>query len=667
MTSLIPILENQAEPLPASPLSPTPQIPPQPLSGIAQTAISWDTIVNTRKLVPTMNWIPCTDRAEISRVFAVYLKRVNCARSPAEHSLAMKYLYALPTALLRRSGRKDPSRRNRRSLSLALRERCRKALNWELPGLLKEATEAFSVEKTTPTPRLLPDDDKSKYRRARASAEKGEYRRAIAALESAPLANTADAAVQAELKLLHPTPAQPINPVPHIESLPPAPQISQSDVIGAIRRFDRTSAAGPDGLYPSILQALVKNSEGEDPIYNFTAELTKFLQKFLSGKLPIDSARYLCGAQLTALRKPNGTIRPIACGIVYRRLASRLAMQTLKDDADLHGYLEPHQISVGTSGGLEAGIHALRHTIDALGASKEYVLLSLDFSNAFNKCSRQAFLDACQTHTPTLARYIHYAYGNPTFLHTREQVYLSQEGTQQGDPLGMLLFSLVAQPLILNIQATFKPLLNVWMADDGNFIARIEDALKIYNYVKTKGPSLGLHMQQEKTKVWWPNMSSHLLKHFDCKVLWDNRRNPAEGLTLFGAAFGSPSYIRMHFNSSVSKTNHILGLLKEMKRPQLSFQLQRYCASTCRVSHLLRCTPPGLLKNSVSTLDTISREGFDAIHEIHLGGIVVKKTPAEQSDICRVAGSTPARVDQSGVFLAFFPHGFPRFFQGAED
>ncbi len=30
-------------------------------------------------------------------------------------------------------------------------------------------------------------------------------------------------------------------------------------------------------------------------------------------------------------------------------------MQTLKDDADLHSYLEPHQISVGTAGGLEAG------------------------------------------------------------------------------------------------------------------------------------------------------------------------------------------------------------------------------------------------------------------------------------------------------------------------
>ncbi len=36
--------------------------------------------------------------------------------------------------------------------------------------------------------------------------------------------------------------------------------------------------------------------------------------------------------------------------------------------------------------------------------------------------------------------------------------------------------------MVLHIQATFRPILNVWMADDGNFIAPIEDALKIFEY-----------------------------------------------------------------------------------------------------------------------------------------------------------------------------------------
>ncbi len=81
--------------------------------------------------------------------------------------------------------------------------------------------------------------------------------------------------------------------------------------------------------------------------------------------------------------------------------------------------------------------------------------------------------------TPALARSIHYIYGTPALLHTRQQSFLSQEGTQQGDALGMLLFSLVAQPMVLYIQAKFRPLLNLWMADGGNIVAPIDVAQQI--------------------------------------------------------------------------------------------------------------------------------------------------------------------------------------------
>ncbi len=313
----------------------------------------------------------------------------------------------------------------------------------------------------------------------------------------------------------------------------------------AINRFDRTPAAGPDGLYSSILQTLLKYSEGEDPIYNPSVELTKFIQNFLDGKLPPDAAAHLSGAQITARRKPDESIRPIACGTAYRRLASRLAMQSISSDSELHSYLEPHQISVGSAGGLEAGIHAPRHTI---GSSQEYVLLSIDFSNACNRCSRQASSTLVKYIHPPLARYIHYTYVTPALLHTRQQSFLSQEGTQQGDSLGMLLFSSVAQPLVLYIQATFRPLLNLRMPDDGNVVALIDVAQKIYKYIKSEGPPQDLHMKVTKTKVWWPTTSSDLLQKFDCNVLCNRDETAAEGITLLGAAFGCPSHIRSHFS-----------------------------------------------------------------------------------------------------------------------
>ncbi len=197
----------------------------------------------------------------------------------------------------------------------------------------------------------------------------------------------------------------------------------------------------------------------------------------LDGKLPPYAAAHFSGAQITALRKQNASIRPLAYGIAYRRLASRLAMQSNRKRDKLHSDLEPHQISVCTAGGLEFEIHPTRHTFSSNG------LLSIHFSNAFNRCSRRAFLDACQIYMPALARYIHYTYGTAAFPHNLQQSFLSQECTQQGNPLGTLLFSLVAQPLIMYIQTKFGPVLNVWMADDGNIVASIDVARKTFTNI----------------------------------------------------------------------------------------------------------------------------------------------------------------------------------------
>ncbi len=84
---------------------------------------------------------------------------------------------------------------------------------------------------------------------------------------------------------------------------------------------------------------------------------------------------------------------------------------------------------------------------------------------------------------------------------------------------------------------------------------------------------------------------------FDCNVFCNRDGTAAEGITLISAAFGSPSHIRSHFSKFVSKIESILLSLTDIDNPQIAVQLQRYCASTCLVSHLLCCTPPGLLQN----------------------------------------------------------------------
>ena len=105
----------------------------------------------------------------------------------------------------------------------------------------------------------------------------------------------------------------------------------------------------------------------------------------------------------------------------------------------LASYFSPQQLGVGTPGGCEAAIHAARRYLQSM-TDKE-VVVKLDFSNAFNSLHRSDMLQAIRDRAPELFLYCHSAYAQPSLLFYGSDIVMSQEGTQQGDLLGPLLFS----------------------------------------------------------------------------------------------------------------------------------------------------------------------------------------------------------------------------------
>lgn len=57
---------------------------------------------------------------------------------------------------------------------------------------------------------------------------------------------------------------------------------------------------------------------------------------------------------------------------------------------------------------------------------------------------------------PGIARYVHMMYGCAPWLVGGVRVIQSLQGTQQGDPLGMYIFSFVQQPLFDELQEKCK-------------------------------------------------------------------------------------------------------------------------------------------------------------------------------------------------------------------
>jgi len=80
-------------------------------------------------------------------------------------------------------------------------------------------------------------------------------------------------------------------------------------------------------------------------------------------------------------------------------------------------------------------------------------MVKLDFANAFNSLHRSDMLLSVRDRLPELYAFCLSSYSQPSFLYFGSHVILSQEGPQQGDPLGPLLFCSTIHPLISSLSS----------------------------------------------------------------------------------------------------------------------------------------------------------------------------------------------------------------------
>ena len=331
-------------------------------------------------------------------------------------------------------------------------------------------------------------------------------------------------------------PQAPPPPTPATTTTPTPTNVSEADVLRAVKSFPAGSAPGPSSLRASHLkEALLCPSP--DGAAHATWALSNVVRLLSNGCTPPEVAPHLCGATLLACQKKDGGLRPIAVGEVLRRLTSKCLSHSVQEQAIQT--LTPLQVGVGVKGGCEDIVHAVSCTLDDSNISPgEQWTLLLDFSNAFNNISRDYMFEEIRSHVPAISAWMENCYGAQPILCLGEDTILSCCGVQQGDPLGPQGFALTLQPIAQRIKAEVPGLrINVWYLDDGTLCGSPHDLVEALRIIEEDGPERGLHLNRAKSLLYIP---------LDA----DTTDNPLpsdipitrEGFNLLGCPIGPPAF-----------------------------------------------------------------------------------------------------------------------------
>ena len=190
----------------------------------------------------------------------------------------------------------------------------------------------------------------------------------------------------------------------------------------------------------------------------------------------------------------NPRVRPIGICETVRRIVGKAIMYIVGDD--VQEAAGPLQLCAGQQAGCEAAVHALRSMFED---SANDGILFVDASNAFNRLNRAVALINIQRICPIISPILINTYRSEARLFVMGQVILSKEGTTQGDPLAMAMYTLAVVPLLHAI-ATQRAL-QVWFADDASAGGRLLALRSWWDALVILGPRYGYYPNAGKTRL----------------------------------------------------------------------------------------------------------------------------------------------------------------------
>ncbi len=281
---------------------------------------------------------------------------------------------------------------------------------------------------------------------------------------------------------------------------------------------------------------------------------------------------------MLAIAKKSGGIRPIAVGYVWRRLAAKVACSHVKEASI--SLLAPRQLGFGVRYGAEAAVRAARCYLEEMGRGK--LFMKIDFRNAFNMLRRDSILEAVDKHFPELLQFTASTIASCSDLQFGKFILRSEEGAQQGDPLGPLYFCLVFKELLDSLCSE----LVLGYLDDVAMGDLAETVLKDFIHLESTAAKLGLEINRSKCEVVGHTDESRLL--FDANDV-SLPESDSSNIILLGAPLSSGQNLDKVLEGKMQDLKRLSKRLECMPAHD-SLYLLRNVFTTPRLMYLLRTT-----------------------------------------------------------------------------
>jgi len=486
-----------------------------------------------------------------------------------------------------------------------------------------------------------PNSTKAVHDRAASLMAVGEYSRAQARLMNASPATSVD--IEA-LRALHPSTgalspserstlftardamldefAHAPRDLPDGEELQPGLQpfkVSAPTLQRALGSAGRLVGGGPSGWVYEHLKVIA----GSERAFHL---LLGVINTIAQGSLPSDIAETMSASLLLPIPKEDGSIRPIAMGDIFSRLAMRCACFQLGESMEKS--LAPHQYGVSCKLGAELMVHTIEAT---LHQNPSFVMAGFDISNAFNCVNRFAMLRLLSEQPGalrTLFPMVLQLYGTPAPLIVRGTDHsdlLSSSGTRQGCPLSSYLFALAIQPVLKELHVEFDTVMPLAFADDIRLIGPAEAVQAASRALLDK---LGrLNLQCNTSKCWLLNGGGRWRTVEDetgrsrtdvdgSGQVPPDTPPPAPSAKTLGAFFG-PNAESLLLNS-LHKPKALAAKLRALKdfahagHQSRALQLLLVCAAPS-VNYALRINRPSMTRAMAIEADQLLSEALSSI------------------------------------------------------